>query len=206
MDEFNIHNIMKICSIKWAYYNNEFYYCLTDILTGKDIIISSEKNHEKEMQNSIYNTFVKCASNLNGYIKSMIIIGSFYEDDFDNTIIWDIDIPSIFSFMDCIGTVCYIDVDISQSKAKIRDCLTNKIISIINCSDDCAVDLNDFVSFMVTNDDTNYLSVGNNRAVFFGNYANETSDTIQYNDMDDELLFGDLDLIYTEFFKSIVSN
>jgi len=43
-----ITDVMKICKIKWLYKDNEFYYCMTDIVTGKDIIIYSSNDEYDE--------------------------------------------------------------------------------------------------------------------------------------------------------------
>ena len=43
-----ITDVMKICKLKWLYKDNEFYYCMTDIVTGKDIIIYSSNDEYEE--------------------------------------------------------------------------------------------------------------------------------------------------------------
>jgi len=218
-----ITDVMKICKIKWLYKDNEFYYCMTDIVTGKDIIIYSsndeydeeddeeDENEEEYDEDEIdienvacfrerfYETYIQCSKTLDNIIQSVILIGEFEEDV--DCIYLNVANLCMFAFVDWICHAGYLELNHRNHTAKMKDTISRKTITVMNCSDECAESLQDFVNFMATNEKVDYSLNGKNTILFMGTNLMYDFEKIQYDNISNDLTFGDLEHLYMELFE-----
>lgn len=207
-----ITDVMKICKLKWLYKDNEFYYCMTDIVTGKDIILYSNSDNEDDedyeedeyevinsFNNRFYETYIKCSQSLDNMIQSVILIGEF-EETF-GCFYLNVGNLCMFAFVDWVCHAGYLELNHKNHTAQMVDIISRKTITVMNCSDECAESLQDFVDFMVNNEKVDYSLNGKNTILFMGTNLLYDLDKIQYDNMADNLTFGDLEYLYMELFE-----
>jgi len=107
----------------------------------------------------------------------------------------------MFAFVDWICHAGYLELNHRNHTAKMKDTISRKTITVMNCSDECAESLQDFVNFMATNEKVDYSLNGKNTILFMGTNLMYDFEKIQYDNISNDLTFGDLEHLYMELFE-----
>ncbi len=193
----SIKDLFCACNISILYNSNNITLSLNDIETNKPInIISTDKNKRKKILDALYTNFEQFSIKNKITPCTALLVG--YFEEYDSYINWNLDeVGALFTFIDLKLYACKVCYDSKTNCVLFIDILSENIVVIHNTNEYFNTFITDYATDVVKTEDlfTNKIS---DTTVLIGGNMFEVSDytyTIEFNE---NLLFGDIDIMYEE--------